>query len=236
MPTATSRRAFLTGAGSLALLPASVRAESHGPVQPPPQSLHYDLSWNGIPLGYHTIVLSRDGATGDFTVTNRVNLVVDLLLFDAMRFEHESTEVWRAGRLVQLSSTTLDNGDLFNVTGTTIEAGLLLEADERDTDNPDAPVKHSSALAPRDILTNNDIWIAPEPGTRPLLNAKNGEVVSLTVDRPVPALVEHQGKEQAGLRYKVESAVAIGDLIYLENLFVEGTFERRSRTVDYRLA
>ena len=134
------------------------------------------------------------------------------------------------------SNTTLDNGDLFEIEGQATTEGLVLWGSETDTDNADALVKEISTLAPRDVITTHDIWIAPQPGSRPVLNVKNGEVVTVTVSHPVAESVAYQGVIHDALRYRAESPVAIGSVVYLGDLFVKGWFERRGRTVHYNLA
>lgn len=236
MPIHSNRRSLLLGAGAAAMLPALARADdlsSHA--APDTRRQDYDVTWTGIPVGRHTVSVSEDGGPGDFTVTNQVDMMVDLLLFDVMRFEHTSVETWRDGRMVAFSSTTLDDGDLFEVTVTATSEGLVFSTTERDTNNPDALIKETSAQAPHDIMTSNDIWVAPKPGNHALLNAKKGEIVDVTVLPPATTTLDYQGASHEALRYQVTSPVAVGDLVYLGDLFVEGSFEKRGYTVDYRL-
>jgi hypothetical protein len=236
MPIHSNRRSLLLGAGAAAMLPALARADdlsSHA--APDTRRQDYDVTWTGIPVGRHTVSVSEDGGPGDFTVTNQVDMMVDLLLFDVMRFEHTSVETWRDGRMVAFSSTTLDDGDLFEVTVTATSEGLVFSTTERDTNNPDALIKETSAQAPHEIMTSNDIWVAPKPGNHALLNAKKGEIVDVTVLPPATTTLDYQGASHEALRYQVTSPVAVGDLVYLGDLFVEGSFEKRGYTVDYRL-
>jgi hypothetical protein len=233
----TNRRFLLLGAGAAVLLPVTAGADGLSPPETPgTRRQGYDVTWTGIPVGHHAVSVTDDGGAGNFTVTNQVDMMVDLVLFDVMRFAHTSNEVWRDGRMVAFSSKTLDDGDLFEVTGTATAEGLVFSTTEQDTNNADALIKETAALAPHDIMTSNDIWAAPEPGTHALLNAKKGEVVEVTVQQPATTMLNYQGSSHEAQRYRVTSPVAVGDLIYLGDLFVEGSFEKRGYTVDYRLA
>ena len=236
MSLPVSRQSLLLGASATALLPAVTRAsELPSPSTQVTRHQDYDVTWTGLPVGHHAISVIDDGVPGNFTVLNQVDMVVDLLLFDVMRFEHTSSETWRDGKMVAFSSTTLDDGDLFEVTGAATSEGLVFSTTERDTNNADALVKETGALAPHGIMTSNDIWVAPEPGTRPLLNAKKGDVVTVTVDAPATTTLNYQGTSHQALRYRVTSPIAVGDLVYLDDLFVQGSFEKRGYTVDYQL-
>ncbi|MBT5434412.1 MAG: hypothetical protein HOK83_12230, partial [Rhodospirillaceae bacterium] len=234
MPLQTNRRSLLLCAGAAALMPVATRAGAQASlVTTGTRRQGYDVTWTGIPVGRHAISVSDDGGPGNFTVTNQVDMMVDLVLFDVMRFEHTSSETWREGKMVAFSSTTLDDGDLFEVTGRATSDGLVFTTTERDTNNSDATIKETEAFAPHDIMTSNDIWVAPEPGTHPLLNAKKGEIVTVTVQQPANTTLSYQGMSHEAQRYRVTSPVAVGDLLYLGDLFVEGSFEKRGYTVDY---
>lgn len=236
--TLLHRRALLAGGAALALLPGTARAEANLPPLGTPalHRLRYDLSWAGIPVGRHVIDIVPGDADGDFLVTNRVEIVVDLLLFDAMRFEHDSTEIWRGGHLAAFESATVDNGDVFAVTAAPADGGLKIEGLEHDGSGPASDsAKKTTTVAPVDIMTNNDIWVAPVPGHRPLLNAKNGEVVELAVETPRDDRVRLDGERIEALRYDIASPVAVGELYYRNGLFVAGSFTRKGRTVDYEL-
>jgi len=122
------RRRLLACGGAALLMPASsVLAQNLPPLGTPTmQRLFYDITWTGIPVGEHEVTITDDGKDGDFTVQNRVEIVVSLLLFDAIRFEHTSTEVRRAGRLQSYESHTLDDGEYDLVSGTLTDDGLVL--------------------------------------------------------------------------------------------------------------
>jgi len=236
MKSRTNRRSLLLGAGAAGLLPVVARAGALSSLTAPgTRRQDYDVTWTGIPVGHHAISVSDDGGLNNFTVTNQVDMMVDLVLFDVMRFEHNSSETWREGKMVAFSGTTLDDGDLFEVTGTATSEGLVFTTTERDTNNSDAAIKETETHAPHGIMTSNDIWVAPEPGTRPLLNAKKGEIVTVTVQQPANTTLSYQGASHEAQRYRMTSPIAIGDLLYLGDLFVEGSFEKRGYTVGYQL-
>jgi len=224
-PFALPRRSFLAGAAATTLLPWSAHAEYGLPPLATPRQIHllYDLSWIGVPVGGHEIVVTPESRGGNFTVTNRVEISIELLFIDVIRFEHTSTENWRGGLLHQFESRTEDDGEFYEVEGHATSAGFQVTGN------------HGTVIAPSDLLTSNDVWIPPVPGSRPFLNAKNGEVVPVTVSQPRNASVRRDGKQTPARRFDISSAVADGAMFYDDEHFISGWFTRRGRTVDYSL-
>lgn len=220
-----TRRSLLAGTAALACLPSPARAEYGLPPLATPRGLRllYDLSWIGLPVGEHEIVLTPEGPGGNFTVTNRVEIAIELLFIDVIRFEHTSTENWRGGLLTQFESRTEDDGEFYEVEGHASPEGFVVSGN------------HGTVVAPATVLTSNDVWIPPVPGTRPFINAKNGDVVPVTVSEPRNSSVRIDGTQTPARRFDIASAVADGTLFYDGDLFVSGWFTRRDRTVDYRL-
>lgn len=220
-----SRRSLLAGAAVLTCLPWQARAEYGLPPLATPRDMRllYDLSWIGLPVGEHEIVVEPMGPGGNFTVTNRVEIAIELLFIDVIRFEHTSTENWRGGLLQQFESRTEDDGEFYEVEGHASDRGFVVSGN------------HGTVVAPADVLTSNDVWIPPVPGTRPFINAKNGDVVPVTVSQERSASVRIDGRQHPARRFDVSSAVADGAMFYDGDLFMSGWFTRRDRTVDYRL-
>lgn len=217
------RRTLIAGA-TAALLPLGSRAEDGLPplATPPVGRLHYDLSWLTAPVGRHEIVVTPDGSDGDFTVVNRVEITINLL-FVVIRFVHDSTEVWRDGLLARFESWTEDDGEVFEVTG------------EPDGDAFTLTSRVGTFTGPREMLTNNGIWVPPVPGRRPFINAKKGEIVEVAVDPPSSDRVHHNGATVRVTRYDIASPLARGSLFYDGGLMISGWFTRKGRTVDYSL-
>lgn len=223
---ALTRRNFVAGtAASLLAGPALGATYGLPPFDTPrAQRLLYHLSWIGIPVGAHEIVLTPDSPGGNFTVTNRVEITIELLFIDVIRFVHTSTEIWRNGLLDAFESATEDDGKFHEVSGTATDEGFAVSGE------------HGVMIAPADVLTNNDVWVPPVPGRRPFINAKNGEVLPVDVSPARQSSVRRDGEQTSATRYDITSAVAVGSLFYDGSLFVSGWFTRRGRTVDYRLA
>lgn len=220
-----TRRGFLAGAAAGLVAGPALGATYGLPPFGTPRELNllYDLSWIGVPVGEHEIVLTPEGPGGNFTVTNRVEIAIELLFIDVIRFVHTSTETWRGGLLEAFESATEDDGEFYEVTGAASSEGFAVTG------------KHGTMVAPADVLTNNDVWVPPVPGRRPFINAKNGEVVPVNVSPPRQSSVRRNGEQTTATRYDITSAVADGSLFYDGSLFVSGWFTRRGRTVDYHL-
>jgi hypothetical protein len=64
-------------------------------------------------IGTHTAEFSRSG--DDLIVATRIHLSVGVAMVHLYTFESEGREVWRAGRLVEASAVTNDNGKRISV-------------------------------------------------------------------------------------------------------------------------
>lgn len=99
-----SRRAFLhTGTAAAAVLaaaPASAAEEARR---------RFRIIRDGSDIGEHLTIVRRAG--DEVQVEVAVDIRVKLLGITAYRYEMESKEVWKAGRLVSLDSRTDDDGD-----------------------------------------------------------------------------------------------------------------------------
>ncbi len=102
-------RMLLLLAGILPLLACGSAAMAVVAAGPAPDAhLDFTVTRNNGVIGHEQIDRTlRDGAT---TVSIRTEIVVRFLLVPVYRFEQASSEVWRQGHLVSLSSDTNDDG------------------------------------------------------------------------------------------------------------------------------
>ncbi len=70
--------------------------------------LEFTVLREGDPIGSH--VLSFEKNSDALVVTIQTKIEVKVLFITAYHFDHEGREVWRNGRLVELSSNTDDDG------------------------------------------------------------------------------------------------------------------------------
>lgn len=100
--------------------------------------------YEGDKIGTHTISYSAE--TGETRVDTEISLLVKVAFFTLLRFTHRSTETWRAGRLMSLSSETLEHGETLRVEGAATPQGFRVVS------------KGGPFIAPAATLTSNSLW------------------------------------------------------------------------------
>ena len=114
----TDRRGFLIGLGAAIVLPRMAWADGSG-------ARRFDIVRDGSDIGVQILSVKR---SGDETVAETgIQIAVKLLGITVYRYELESREVWRGGRLVSLDATCNDDGTDDFVRARTTEGGLLVD-------------------------------------------------------------------------------------------------------------
>ena len=62
--------------------------------------------------------------TGETRITFEIDLSVKVASLSVFAFSHRSQETWRAGRLVSLSSETVEQGETLHVAGAAMPQGF----------------------------------------------------------------------------------------------------------------
>ena len=90
---------------------AALAAPANALTLPANGNLSFDVIRKGKDIGEHSYRFS--GSKGAFTVRVSTDVVVKvpLIRITAYSFKHSSTEIWKGGKLQQLSSTTDDDGE-----------------------------------------------------------------------------------------------------------------------------
>lgn len=89
------------------------------------QEWRFDVSLDGSPIGWQTFRLSRDGDLSRISI--EASFDVKLLFFTAYSYRHRNEEVWDGDCLRSLTSTTDDNGELFEVRAKSAGDAVLVE-------------------------------------------------------------------------------------------------------------
>ncbi len=116
------RRGILGCGAAMALWPAAA-AQAGAPAT---DSLNFQVSRNGSPIGTHGLAFSRRG--GDLTVQIDAAFRVGFGFITFYRYHHVGVERWRDGRFESLETTTDDNGRHFQVRARRIAGGVAIEA------------------------------------------------------------------------------------------------------------
>jgi hypothetical protein len=96
-----------------------------------------DESWkfrvllDDTPIGYHQVSINRDNNRK--TVHTQASFDVRILFIPVYSYSHETREAWEDGCLVNIDSTTDDNGDNFFISSTGNNRALTIETREGKT-------------------------------------------------------------------------------------------------------
>lgn len=96
-----------------------------------------DKSWkfrvllDDTPIGYHQVNIDRENNRK--TVHTQASFDVRFLFIPVYTYNHETRESWEDGCLVNINSTTDDNGDNFFISSTEKNSALTIETREGKT-------------------------------------------------------------------------------------------------------
>jgi hypothetical protein len=167
--------ALAAGAAAMPLLRPLLSVRAYAAAQ---RDLRFRALRHGSPIGEHRVTFRPDGDR--LAVETHIDIAVKVLFLTAFRFKHEAEEIWHAGRLVSVKSTTDDNGTLLRVTGNAVEGGFRIVGE-------DGPF-----LAAGHLLTSNALWDSRIVRENRLIDVQHGGEIGL-VTRAVSAVLESTG-------------------------------------------
>jgi hypothetical protein len=94
----------------------------------------YDIIRQGSTIGTNTVDIERRGDA--VQVKTNTKILVKVMLIEAYRYDHDSTETWKSGQLVAFHSETNDNGTQHSVSVTPGTGKLDILADGKHNDAP----------------------------------------------------------------------------------------------------
>ena len=221
-PHMTRRRLFglaATGAAMPLLRPLpSVRAYAAAR-----RDLRFRALWHGSSIGEHRVAFRTDGDR--LVVDTHIDIAVRVLFFTVFRLKHDAQEIWQAGRLVSVTSTTDRDGTRLQVSGNAVADGFRIVGE-------DGPF-----LATADLLTTNALWDSRIVHEQRLIDVQYGGEIGLVakllgdeqVDTP-------QGPVRAS-RYQIITPHYAGSVFYDgDQSWVKALIELKGQTIEYALA
>jgi len=130
------------------------------------ESWNFRVMLDDTPIGYHRVNVNRIDNTK--TVHTRANFDVRILFIPVYSYEHETREQWEDNCLVDISSTTDDNGDNYFISSMQQDQRLAVET-RSGTTSLDGCVR-TFAYWDVDLLNSER-----------LLNTQTGEYESVSV-------------------------------------------------------
>jgi Family of unknown function (DUF6134) len=187
------------------------------------RDLRFRALRHGSPIGEHRVTFQPDGDR--VAVETHIDIAVKVLLFTAFRFKHEAEEIWLAGRLVSVKSTTDDNGTLLKVSGNAVADGFRIVSE-------DGPF-----LAAGHLLTSNALWDSRIVRENRLIDVQHGGEIGL-VTKPLgdEQVDTPQGPVRAS-RYHMITPYYAGSVFHdNDGRWVKALLELKGETLEYALA
>ena len=187
-----------------------------------PTNLQFSVLYKGDRIGTHSVAFSQ--ATGQARVTTVIDLAVKALFFTVFAFSHRSEEIWRDGRLMSLSSETVEHGETLRVAGAATPQGFRIIG------------KAGPFIAASDALTSNSLWTPAVLEQDTVIDAQHGGIVGVSVRKLADEQIAIAGRQIRTTRFRFITPYLAGSIWYDEsNRWVRGEFERDGALIEYRL-
>lgn len=202
----------------------SAAASDPAPQPEPGDRIVFDVYRNGgTPFGTHTVEFSED--QGDLIASVSIRLRAGLGPITVFRYEHDSTERWRDGRLVSKRGRTLKDGETYTVSAS-LEGGALRVAGV--SPEGDATLER---LDPAILPSSH--WHGYPEGMPAMMNTEHGNVMETEVEYLGLGQIEADGRTIAAHHYRLSSSLVV-DLWYDdEGRWAGCAFEARGQQVRY---
>ena len=219
------RRAMLVSAfaGVAACsLPGFARAYAAIVLPAVASSRRFGVFYAGDRIGVHAITYFP--ATGDTKISTEIDLVVKALFFTVFAYRHRSEEIWRAGRLISLTSETLEDGETINIAGAATPQGFRVVG------------KRGPFVASAATLTSNSLWSPAVLEQTTVVDAQHGGVIGVSARKVGDERIAIGSRRIDATRHSFITPYLAGSIWYdKENLWVRGDFERDGSKILYRL-
>ena len=219
------RRTLLTSvlAGTMVCtLPRFARAATAIVLPTTAGDRRFSVLYEGDRIGAHTI--SHSAATGQTRITTEIDLVVKVLFFTVFAYSHRSEEIWGDGRLVSLSSETVEDGETLYVTGAATPHGFRVVN------------KAGPFMAAPSALTSNSLWTPAVLEQDTVIDAQHGGVIGVSARKIGDEEIVIAGRRIRATRYRFITPYLAGSIWYDESgRWMRGDFERDGSKILYRL-
>lgn len=184
-------------------------------------TIDFTVLRKGKPFGQHVLTFDKD-ADGTLNVRTEVDLAVKFGPFTVFRYDLESTEVWRDGKLVEVNSKTNNNGKDRSVELTRKGDQFLIDS-----------TKFDGTISANTIPSTH--WnIAQVMGSQ-ILSTETGEIIPATIENLGREIVTVDGQTVEATRYRMDAEIDV-DLWYDDNQrWVKLAFETQGQEIEYRL-
>lgn len=184
--------------------------------------LRFRVLRKGSTIGEHRVTFRAAG--NRLVVNTHIEITVKALFLTKFRLKHDAEEIWQAGRLVAVESTTDDDGTRLQVSGRAVEGGFRIHGE-------DGPF-----LASAHLLTSNSLWNSRILDADRLIDVQHGGEIGLVAKPLGEALVEvPQGQVRAS-RHRIITPHYSGIVFYDDGRsWVKALIETRGQLIEYAL-
>jgi len=206
------------------MIAAPALADDPAPQPEPGEEIVFDVFRGDSRFGEHRVSFSED--QGDLIADVEIRLRAGLGPVTVFRYEHDSSERWRDGRLVGLRAATLKDGERLRV-------DARLEGDRLVVDGttPEGePQRNEFELG---VLPSSHWHGYPAENGLRLINTETGAPMEVTIDLLGEERVEGDGGQIETRRFRLEESLIV-DLWYdEEDDWASTAFEARGQEIRY---
>jgi hypothetical protein len=149
---------------------------------------------SGARIGEGLVAYRREGDV--LRVRVALEAKIDFGFITVFRYRHESEELWRDGRLVELNGRTDDDGKHYEMTARATEGGLAVEGSK------------GSFTAPADVLPLS-YWHPDTIHRRQFVDAAKGRLLSVSIAPGPTQTIETATRRVATWSYDMQGDIAM---------------------------
>ncbi|MCE3248344.1 MAG: hypothetical protein K0R41_2169 [Geminicoccaceae bacterium] len=218
-----SRRRLLGLAATAAAMPRLGPLTSARAQDATRRDLRFRALWHGSSIGEHRVAFGTDGDR--LVVDTHIDIAIRVLFFNVFRLTHDAQEIWQAGRLVSVTSTTDRDGTRLQVSGNAVADGFRIVGE-------DGPF-----LATADLLTTNALWDSRIVHEQRLIDVQYGGEIGLAAKLLGDERVDTPQGQVRASRYRMITPHYAGSVFYdRDRRWVKALIEHKGQTVEYALA
>ena len=200
MNTWLRKLAFIYAA---ALVFSEASIANTGPGKDTSESWIFRVTLDDTPIGYHKVNVDRNDNIK--TVHTRANFDVRILFIPVYSYEHETRERWEDNCLVDISSTTDDNGDSHFISSIKKQDRLAVET-RNGTASLDGCVRTFA------------YWDVDLLNSQRLLNTQTGEYEAVSVSDKGTGLLTIDDEQIEARHFRLVAADLTIDLWYTKDM------------------
>jgi hypothetical protein len=206
-------------AAVLALAAAAAGAEWLQSI-PPSRSIVFKAASGTTALGVHKVSFEVDGDA--VTAKTEIDLGAKVLFIPVFKYQHRSTERWRAGQLLSIASTTDDDGEKSVLDGRTDGAQFRIQA------------TGFAGVVPGPIAPTS-YWNYENLRKSRWFSTQSGKVVTVSVAAKGVETIPIRGVPSPARRYEVTGDFAITLWYDAQNRWVKSRFTVNDSEIVYTL-